>query len=108
MRKLPKADFWLKTVRAENGCLLWTGPRSGTFSTGYGTWGKQHYAHHESYTRTYGEIPKGMVVCHKCDTPLCVEPSHLFLGTRKDNQVDMAKKGRWKNQFGAGPNHKNP
>ncbi len=102
MKKLSPELFDQRTERQDNGCLLWIGPRSGTFSTGYGLWGRRQYAHHEAYKRANGEIPRGLVVCHRCDTPLCVEPEHLFLGTRADNQRDMATKGRWRNQYSKG------
>lgn len=39
-------------------------------------------------------VPKGLFVCHKCDVPACIEPSHLFLGTPRDNNDDRDRKGR--------------
>jgi len=51
-------------------------------------------AHRMSWTMKYGSIPKGMLVCHKCDNQRCVRPSHLFLGTNKDNRLDCVKKNR--------------
>lgn len=56
-------------------------------------------AHRASYSLFNGKIPKGMLVCHKCDNPPCVEPTHLFLGTFKDNAVDCARKGRYAAQM---------
>ena len=78
----------------ECGCWIWTGS---TQVRGYGeiiSNGKKIYAHRASYTVYKGDIPKGMYVCHKCDTVSCVNPDHLFLGTQRDNIHDMIKKGR--------------
>ncbi len=66
-------------------------------SRGYGSmrWhGKQTPAHRVSYELAFGHIPTGMMICHHCDVPQCIEPTHLFLGTALDNVLDMVKKGR--------------
>lgn len=79
----------------ETGCLLWLGA---TTPAGYGKVGTNagvfEYAHRLAYFEAYGPIPDGMLVCHKCDTPPCCEPTHLFLGSPSDNVADMVRKGR--------------
>lgn len=55
---------------------------------------KFYRAHRVAYGIYCGPIPAGMVVCHKCDVKLCVNPQHLFLGTQLDNMRDMRNKGR--------------
>lgn len=57
--------------------------------------GKKHLAHRFMFELINGPIPKGLNVCHHCDTPKCVNPNHLFTGTHRDNILDSVKKGRW-------------
>ena len=81
-------------VDAESGCWLWTASK---FPNGYGQigiGGRNRYAHRVSHELYVGPIPDGMLVCHTCDIPLCVNPSHLWLGTHADNMSDRNKKGR--------------
>jgi len=75
-------------------CWMWTAA-NGRF--GYGaSWvnGKMHTSHRISYMLCIGPIPTFMCILHKCDNPPCVNPEHLFLGTRADNIADMKAKGR--------------
>lgn len=77
----------------EAGCWLWEGACT---PEGYGTLSfknKTVSAHRLSYA-IHNEHPGEMCVCHRCDTPMCVNPNHLFLGTHKDNARDKIKKGR--------------
>lgn len=52
------------------------------------------YAHRVAWELTYESVPDGLCVLHRCDTPLCCNPSHLFLGTQADNLEDARQKGR--------------
>ena len=82
----------------ETGCWIWMGPvwaKNQNFCYGrVNTDGKAITAHRAAYELFVGPIPKGMFVCHRCDTPLCVNPTHLFLGTHEDNMRDMVAKKR--------------
>jgi len=82
-------------VDLETRCWLWQGSVRG--SNGYGrisVGGVTHQAHRYSWMIHNGEIGAGLFVCHKCDTPLCVNPDHLFLGTHQENMNDCVAKGR--------------
>lgn len=79
----------------ENGCWLWqkaiTRNGYGNFALGGGT---NRGAHRVSYFAFKGDIPDGMDVCHTCDVRDCVNPSHLFIGSRSDNILDASRKNR--------------
>ena len=89
-------NFWNFFEVDSNECWNWT--RSMT-NKGYGHFslnGKDMTAHRMSWILTNGEIPNGLCVCHKCDNPRCINPNHLFLGTKLDNAKDAIDKGRFR------------
>lgn len=98
--------FWAKVNR--NGpivipelgpCWVWTGA---TVRRGYGSilgngateQRERQQSHRFSWELHHGPIPGRLCVLHRCDNPPCVNPTHLFLGTRRDNTEDMMRKGR--------------
>ena len=90
--------FWNKVSKSgEQECWLWTGSLA---KSGYGAFmtseKKVGHAHRIAWKFERGEIPAGAFVCHHCDTPACVNPAHLFLGSPNDNVQDMMRKGRYR------------
>jgi hypothetical protein len=92
----------------DRGCWLWKG---GKVYAGYGSVrlsGRNLLAHRAMWLCLKGDIPGSKIVCHTCDTPGCINPDHLFLGTYADNTADMVNKGRQGEQLKgeSNPRHK--
>ena len=94
-RQLP---FWerveAQTIIDDNGCHIFTGSKD---ECGYGRIYKDKKLvrlHRAMYEKIHGEIPKKMVIMHKCDVPACINPKHLMLGTQGMNIKDMFDKKR--------------
>lgn len=91
------------------GCWLWTGAKRDS-RVGYGeirVFGKRMGAHRASYEAFIGPIPDGLFVCHHCDTPSCINPSHLYAGSNRENVMDAVRRGRWvvERRVNRGENH---
>lgn len=94
--------FW-SLVNKSDGCWLWTGSKN---ENGYGVFsyrGKEWRAHRLAYFFINGHIPEDEKACHQCDTPACVNPHHIFLGSQTENIKDCVSKNR--NQRGERSGH---
>jgi len=103
MTKEAVDSFWGKMkVGGTSECWEWQGSKD---AFGYGTCNITHQsgtkrAHRVAFILTFGEIPEGIWVCHKCDNPGCANPHHMFLGTPAMNNLDRDRKGRHKTLCG--------
>lgn len=90
--------FWAKVRKGER-CWIWTGAKH---IRGYGACGRSYgdtRAHRVSWLMANGPIPSGLGVLHRCNTPLCVNPRHLYLGDQKQNAADCTAAGRRNNRY---------
>lgn len=86
------ARFW-KSFEKTDGCWLWRSVDPGTYGR-MKVEGRDTGAHRVSFVIHGGVIPRGMLVCHTCDVPACVNPKHLFVGSVQDNAIDCVAKNR--------------
>ena len=87
-------DSIVKRIKPSADCWEWQG---GLNSAGYGITmiNNRHWlVHRFIWTHWFGEIPKGLLICHRCDNRKCANKTHLFLGTNQDNMKDAGAKGR--------------
>ena len=86
---------WTVTPRGCHECTSHTRNKRGGYPRA-NRGGRRVLLSHFVFEREYGPVPPGMRVLHLCDNPACINPDHLFLGTQRDNLLDMGAKGRWR------------
>lgn len=96
--KQPAGDrFWSKVDKSggQDACWPWTRKPN---TSGYGQFsmgrGKNVRVNRAAFLFSGGSIPEGLHVLHRCDSPLCCNPKHLFVGTHSDNMADKVSKNR--------------
>jgi len=110
--KTLEEKFWEKVnKKGKDDCWEWLAGRNhknyGNFYVSIGNSKDKHWiAHRMAWKLTYGEIPKGLHICHHCDNPPCVNPNHLWIGTNKDNILDASRKGRLVRKIRGEDHHK--
>lgn len=92
-------NSFLSKIHFSDCCWAWKG---GITQSGYGALTlkiggkkKTYSAHRISYVIHKGEIPEGDLVCHSCDNKWCVNPDHLWVGSKRENALDAIWKGKW-------------
>ena len=97
----PLERFWAKVNKTET-CWLWKGHVDADDYGRINWFGKRILTHRLSWKIHNGAIPQGLCVLHRCDTPRCVRPDHLFIGTNVENTADKTRKGRAAKGLGHG------
>jgi hypothetical protein len=90
--------FWSRVRTGQpDECWEWQGSRGSHGHGVLGYHGKRHIiASRLAYELTFGTIPSGLFICHRCDNPPCCNPAHLYAGTQAENMADRVRRGRWK------------
>lgn len=104
MDEAVQARFWAKVNKngpiqphMDTPCWEWI---AGPYTYGYGLfwYGEENFGAHKFSWLMHNGATNSLYVCHKCDNKKCVNPTHLFLGTNQENQLDLIEKGRIHNQ----------
>ena len=90
----PRIDFWSHKDITPTDCWVWRGGKNKSGQGCVSFCGKVEIASRVAWKLFYGSIPAELCVLHKCDNPSCINPLNLFLGTYRDNSLDMWEKGR--------------
>jgi len=86
--------FWDKVQKRESGCWEWTASKANKGYGAFGIGGIVVKAHRVAFLWSGGVVPSGLYLMHSCDNPACVNPSHMSVGSKADNNADMCRKGR--------------